>query len=115
MRSVLEIYARGLKFTPINIYTAKARHFQIVDGMLMPSLSSIAGLGEKVAEQICDVAARTKFTSREDFKKRCKVGDTVLQTMKEMNLLDDLPESDQISLESFFGAAMLQGSESSEG
>ncbi|MBP5652511.1 MAG: PolC-type DNA polymerase III, partial [Lachnospiraceae bacterium] len=87
MRSVLEFYARGLKFTPINIYTAKARHFQIVDGMLMPSLSSIAGLGEKVAEQICDVAARTKFTSREDFKKRCNVGDTVLQTMKEMNLL----------------------------
>ena len=39
----------------------------------------------------------------------------MLQTMKEMNLLDDLPESDQISLESFFGAAMLQGSESSEG
>jgi DNA polymerase III alpha chain len=115
MRSVLEFYARGLKFTPINIYTAKARHFQIVDNMLMPSLSSIAGLGEKVAEQIYDVAARTKFTSREDFKKRCKVGDTVLQTMKELNLLDDLPESDQISLESFFGAAMLQGSESPEG
>ena len=107
MRSVLEFYARGFKFTPIDIYRAKARHFQIIDGMLMPSLSSIAGLGEKAAEQIYDVAARTKFTSQEDFKKRCKVGDSVLQVMKEMNIFKDLPESDQISLASFFGDAML--------
>ena len=32
----------------------KARHFQIIDGRLMPSLSSIDGLGEKAAEAVVD-------------------------------------------------------------
>ena len=47
MRIVQEMYARGFDFMPIDIYKAKARHFQIIDGKLMPSLSSIDGLGEK--------------------------------------------------------------------
>ena len=52
MRIVQEMYARGFDFVPIDIYRAKARHFQIIDGKLMPSLSSIDGLGEKAAEAI---------------------------------------------------------------
>ena len=43
MRIVQEMYARGFDFMPIDIYKAKARHFQIIDGKLMPSLSSIDG------------------------------------------------------------------------
>jgi len=35
MRIVQEMYARGFDFMPIDIYKAKARHFQIIDGKLM--------------------------------------------------------------------------------
>ena len=52
MRIVQEMYARGFEFMPIDIYRAKARNFQIIDGKLMPSLSSIDGLGEKAADAI---------------------------------------------------------------
>ena len=45
MRIVQEMYARGFDFMPLDIYRAKARDFQIIDGKLMPSLSSIDGLG----------------------------------------------------------------------
>ena len=47
MRIVQEMYARGFDFMPLDIYRAKARDFQIIDGKLMPSLSSIDGLEER--------------------------------------------------------------------
>ncbi|MDE7114723.1 MAG: PolC-type DNA polymerase III, partial [Acetatifactor sp.] len=46
MRIVQEMYARGFEFVPIDIFSAQSRLFQIVEGKLMPSLSSIDGLGE---------------------------------------------------------------------
>ena len=39
-----------LTFLPLDVYTAKARHFQIIDGKLMPALNTIEGLGDKAAE-----------------------------------------------------------------
>ena len=43
MKLVQEMYARGFDFVPIDIFSAQSRNFQIVDGKLMPSLSSIDG------------------------------------------------------------------------
>jgi len=105
MRSVLEFYARGLEFAPIDIYKATARHFLIVDGKLMPCLNSIAGLGDKAAEQIYDAASKYKFVSREDFKSRCKIGDTICEMMYNLGILSNLPKSDQMSFEDFFNLA----------
>ena len=101
MRIVQEMYARGFEFTPIDIYKAKARHFQIVDGKLMPSLSSIDGLGEKAAEGIVDAAKDGTFLSKEDFRNRSKVSKTVCDLMSELHILGDLPESNQLSLFDF--------------
>ena len=98
MRIVQEMYARGYEFMPIDIYRAKARHFQIFDGKLMPSLSSIDGLGEKAADAVVDAVKDGKFLSREDFRNRSKVSKTVCDLMGEMSLLGELPESNQLSL-----------------
>lgn len=48
-----KMYARGFDFVPIDIYKAKSKTFQIIDGKLMPSLN-IDGLGEKAAEAVVD-------------------------------------------------------------
>ena len=98
MRNVQEMYARGFEFMPIDIYRAKARHFQIIDGKLMPSLSSIDGLGEKAAEAIVDAVMDGPFLSKEDFRSRTKVSKTICDLMADLNLLGDLPESNQLSL-----------------
>lgn len=97
MRIVQEMYARGFEFTPIDIYTASARNFQIVDGKLMPSLSSIDGLGEKAADAVVFAAADGAFLSREDFINRSKVNKTVCDLMGELGLLKGLPDSNQLS------------------
>ncbi|MBP3728642.1 MAG: PolC-type DNA polymerase III, partial [Lachnospiraceae bacterium] len=44
LRSVEEMYARGIEFMPIDIYRAKADRFQIIDGKIMPSFASIGGM-----------------------------------------------------------------------
>ena len=98
MRIVQEMYARGFEFTAIDIFKASARSFQIVDGKLMPSLSSIDGLGEKAADAIVFAAEDGPFLSREDFINRTKVTKTVCDLMGDLGLLGDLPESNQLSL-----------------
>lgn len=98
MRIVQEMYARGYDFVPIDIYQAKARHFQIIGGKLMPSLSSIDGLGEKAADAVVDAVKDGPFLSREDFRNRTKVSKTVCDLMAGLGLLGDLPESNQLSL-----------------
>ena len=101
MRVVQEMYARGFEFMPIDIYRAKARHFQIIDGKLMPSLSSIDGLGDKAADAVVEASKQGKFLSRDDFKIRTKVSSTVVDNMANMGLLGDLPLSNQMSLLDF--------------
>jgi len=98
MKLVQEMYARGFEFVPIDIFKAHARNFQIVDGKLMPSLSSIDGLGEKAADAIVEAAKDGEFLSKDDFRMRTKVSKTVIELMDSLNLFGDIPESNQINL-----------------
>lgn len=101
MKIVQEMYARGFTFVPVDIYRAKARYFQIIDGKIMPSLSSIDGLGEKAADAVVDAIQDGPFLSRDDFWQRTKVSKSVIDFMNEINLLGDIPESNQLSLFDF--------------
>ena len=101
MRIVQEMYARGFEFMPIHLYTAKAHVFQIIDGKLMPSFSTIDGLGDKAAEAIVEGGKQGKFLSRDDFKQRCKVSGTVVDVMADLGILGDLPISNQMSILDF--------------
>lgn len=98
MRIVQEMYARGFKFEPLDIFKAHSRNFQIVNNKVMPSLSSIEGLGEKAADAIMEAAKDGPFLSKDDFRSRTKVSKTVVDLMADLGLLGDIPESNQISL-----------------
>ena len=101
MKIVQEMYARGFDFVPIDIFSAHSRNFQIVDGKLMPSLNSIDGLGEKAADAIVEAAKDGPFLSKDDFRQRTKVSKSIIDLMDSLNLLGNLPESNQISLFDF--------------
>ena len=98
MRIVQEMYARGFEFEKLDIFRAHSRNFQIIDGKVMPSLSSIDGLGEKAADAIMEAAKDGPFLSKDDFRSRTKVSKTVIDMMGDLGLLGDIPESNQISL-----------------
>ena len=101
MRIVQEMYARGFDFLPMDIYKARARHFQVMGNKLMPSINSIDGLGEKAADSIEEAAKDGPFLSKEDFRNRTRVSKTICDLMGELGILKDLPETNQLSLFDF--------------
>ena len=105
-RIAQEMYARGFTFMPIDIYKAKARECQIIDGKIMPPLSSVEGLGDKACEQVEEAAKHGPFTSLENFRNQAKVSKTNVDKMVELGILTGLPETDQLTFDFF----MTQGS-----
>ena len=97
-RIAQEMYARGFSFLPIDLYRVKATQFTIVDGKIMPALTSIDGLGESAAEQIVRAAAGGQFISKDDFRARSGVGQTICDLLDKLGILGKLPESNQLSL-----------------
>ncbi|MCR5233814.1 MAG: PolC-type DNA polymerase III [Lachnospiraceae bacterium] len=102
MRLVQEMYARGYDFMPIDLFKAQAHKCRILDGKIMPHLGSIEGLGDKAADAIVDACKDGPFISRDDFRERTKVSNTVIETLTRLGILDDLPESNQLSLSDLF-------------
>ena len=101
MKIVQEMYARGFEFLPLDIYTAKAGKFQIIDGKLMPPLNSIEGMGDKAAEAVELASKDGPYLSRDDFRQRTKVSKTVIDLMADLGMFGNLPESNQLSLFDF--------------
>ena len=102
LRIVEEMYARGYSFTPIVLEQADARYFKIVDGKIMPSFASIDKMGTEAANSIPEALKDGPFLSRQDFKNRTKVTQTVIDKMNEMGMFEGLPETNQMQLSDFF-------------
>ena len=98
MKVVREMYERGFEFMPIELDKVQATRFTIWDGKLMPSLSSIGGMGDKAAESVVEAVKDGPFLSREDFRARTKVSKTMSDLLTDLGILKDLPESNQMSL-----------------
>ena len=95
---VLEMYERGFKFLPIDLYKSHWKNFQIEDGAIRPPINSIPGMGPIAAESIYKAAQEEEFMSIDEIRQRAKVGDSIIQLLKDFNCLDGMPESNQISL-----------------
>ncbi len=101
MRIVQEMYARGFEFVPIDIYRAKPDRFQIIDGKLMPALNAIDGMGDNAAITLAEAAKDGKFLSRDDLRQRAKLPKPLIDLMGDLGLLENMPESNQLSLFDF--------------
>ncbi len=102
MRIVQEMYARGIEFCPIDLNVVSAEEFKLVDGKIMPSLSSISSIGPKAADaiisNIVSAAEKGPFLSKDDFCMRSGASEAVADKLKELNILGDIPESNQLSI-----------------
>ena len=96
----LEMTARGFKFSSISLEKSHSKNFVIDDDMktLIPPFRALDGLGDTVANNIISERAKGEFLSIEDFQKRCKVSNTLIEKMKMLGIFKGLPESSQISL-----------------
>ena len=96
----LEMTARGFHFENIDITKSDANKFLVTDdkkGLIIP-FSALDGLGDAVAKTIIKERKKSPFYSIEDLQARGKVSKTLIDKMKEMHVLDGLPDSNQLSL-----------------
>ena len=95
----LEATARGIKFLPVDLYKSDATVWVVKnDTEIYPPFNAIEGLGDTVAKNIVVERDKGKFLSIEDVQKRAKISQTLIDKMKEMGILKDLPDSNQLSL-----------------
>ena len=96
----LEMTARGFYFENINVEKSDAKNFVITDdnkGLIIP-FRAIDGLGENVALSIVKARKERPFISQEDLQVRGKVNTSALEKLKALGCLDNLSESNQLSL-----------------
>ncbi|MBE6147406.1 MAG: PolC-type DNA polymerase III [Firmicutes bacterium] len=101
LKIALEATARGIKFGPIDIYKSDSVRFKIDENdenTLIPPFRCIDGLGDTVAKSIVKEREEKEFLSVEDLQKRAKVSQTLIDKMRIMGILSDLPESSQMTL-----------------
>ena len=103
MRLVQEMYARGFGFEKIDINKADAKYFrQASDTTIMPPLSSVDGLGGKAADALANAIALAAddgpFLSVDDFCVRTGCSENVAKKLKDLGLLGNIPDSNQLSI-----------------
>ena len=95
---VLEMYERGLKFLPIDLYKSHETNFIAEEYGIRPPLNSIPGLGTVAAIGIAEARKEGEFSSMEDVRIRSKVGASVIELLKKFGCLKGMSESNQLSL-----------------
>ena len=98
MRTVQEMYARGFEFLPIDIFKANVSKFTIIDGKIMPALTSITGLGEKAAQSMADAIQSGEISCVADLEVKTLVGQKMLIELDRLGIFHDLPKSNQLSM-----------------
>ena len=99
LQIALEATARGIKFGKIDINKSDSINFvRAEDETLIPPFRTIDGLGDIVAQNIVNEREKAPFISIEDLQKRAKISATLIEKMRFMGILDDMAESNQISI-----------------
>lgn len=94
----IEMYARGLTFTPIDLYKSDAVNFLPCDEGIIPPLNALVGMGENAAKSIQEARENGPFKTIEDLKQRTSITRTTIELMQKNHYLDGIPESDQVTL-----------------
>lgn len=95
---VVEMYERGIKFLPIDLYKSNSTKFIMESDGIRPPLNSIPGLGTVAAVKIDKAKEQGKFMSIEDLKLKANIGKSIIELLEKMNCLNNLPKSNQMSL-----------------
>ena len=103
LETMVELYARGVKILPVDVYESAAEDFVLNEKKeLRAPLCSLPGLGLSAAQNLIRIREEGPFTSQEDMVRR-KVSKSVVEMLKNCGALGDMPASSQVSLFDFGG------------
>jgi DNA polymerase-3 subunit alpha (Gram-positive type) len=97
---VYEAMARGVEFLPVDLYKSHSYKFLMEDGKIRLPFSSVRGLGAAAAQGLMEAAKAGDFISCDDLQARSGISKSVLESLRQLGSLDDLPSTSQMT---FFG------------
>lgn len=98
LQIVNEMMARGIDVLPVDVYKSEAKMFMVEDGKIRLPFSSLPGVGEAAAISLAEAGKKYEYLSIEDMQVKTKVTKAVIETLKDVGVLKDLPDSSQMSL-----------------
>ena len=103
LQVAIEMVQRGYKFENLDLYKSEAKNFVVnhENKSLIPPFVVIDGLGENAAESVIEARKEGEFTSKEDLLRRTKLNGTNVKDLESLGVLDNLNESDQLTLFDF--------------
>ncbi len=100
MQIVNEYFQRGFRFLPVDIHKSDATAFLPEDGKIRLPFMCLSGVGGSAAESLA--AARDSFGGQvfsiEELREEAHVTKSVIDTLRRNGVLDDIDESNQLSL-----------------
>ena len=96
-----EMLERGFEIKMVDLDKSDAVDFTIEGDALIAPFRSVPSLGANVARQIVEAREDTEFLSKEDLGKRGKVSKTVMEYLETNNVVNHLPDENQLSLFDF--------------
>lgn len=98
LQIVNEMLARGIEVLPVDIYKSDSKMFIVEDGKIRLPFSSLPGVGEAAAISLAETGKNVTYLSIEDMQIKTKVTKAVIETLKQAQVLKNMPESSQMSL-----------------
>ena len=99
LQIVNEILVRGYEFLPISLGKSKAKRYIVEDGKIRLPFLSLKGVGETVANALeAATSEQQQYLSCEELQAACGASNTVMEKLRTVGALGDLPASSQVSL-----------------
>ena len=96
---IYEAMQRGIEFLPVDIYESDVYKFIPTDEThIRLPLDSVKGLGRAAAEKIVAARADGEFISGDDLINRSGISKAVVQSLRELGALGNMPETSQMTL-----------------
>ena len=96
-----EMLERGFNIKMVDLNKSDALDFTIEEDSLIAPFRAVPSLGANVAKQIVEARKDGDFLSKEDLAKRGKVSKTVMEYLTTNNVVNHLPDENQLSLFDF--------------
>ena len=98
LQLINEAMARKIRFLPVDLQKSHSYIFQPEEGGIRMPFSSLPGLGENAARNIVAAREEEPFFSVEDLQVRSKLSKSVIEMLRANGVLDNISETDQLTM-----------------
>ena len=96
-----EMMARGIEILPVSLEKSHAVKYLPEDGKMRLPFGALPGVGTNAAIALYEAAQKGDYLSKLEFQVEAGVSKSVIETLTQVGALDDLPDTNQMTLFNF--------------